>query len=422
VAIALTILATLVAIPLAMLTLECLASLRWPVPHKAATVGRAPDPRADSANENGLPPNEPRPPVAALWSATIIPPRIDVLVPAHNEAETLPLTLPCVLDQLGPHDRLWLVADNCTDETAEVARSQGATVLVRNNPNARGKGYALDFGRRAIAEAPGDVVVVLDADCTAAPGAIRRIAVEAAARDQPVQGNYLMDTPAAPTPRDCVSQAAVVLKNLIRPLGLRRLGLPCLLTGTGMAFPWDTFRRMHLATGHIVEDMQVSIELVLSGAPPRFCPDAQFVARLPGQRTAATSQRTRWEHGHLLVLLTQVPRLLGSALNTGRLDHLLAALDLAIPPLSLLGIGWFVATILAMVSGLLGLGWTPAAILVCAGTMSLLSVLASLTQHLPGKMSWQLLTAMPQYALAKLPIYLAFPLKRQATWVRTARD
>ena len=68
-----------------------------------------------------------------------------VLVPAHDEEEGIAATLAAVLAQLGPHDRLLVVADNCSDATAAVARAAGAEVVERSS-DLRGKGYALAHG------------------------------------------------------------------------------------------------------------------------------------------------------------------------------------------------------------------------------------------------------------------------------------
>src|SRR3954468_13749647 len=70
-------------------------------------------------------------------------PRCAVLVPAHDEEAGIARTLGDLLPQLGPGDRLVVVADNCADGTAAVARGAGAEVLERTDPDHRGKGYAL---------------------------------------------------------------------------------------------------------------------------------------------------------------------------------------------------------------------------------------------------------------------------------------
>ena len=126
----------------------------------------------------------PRPPVE-----TALPPdfRLAVVVPAHNESEGLVPTLQDIKAQLGPRDLLVVIADNCTDDTASIARAAGAEVIERNDPVRRGKGYALDFGIRHLATEPPDVVVFIDADCRVSPGSLLTLAKAAAMTGRPVQ-------------------------------------------------------------------------------------------------------------------------------------------------------------------------------------------------------------------------------------------
>ena len=101
--------------------------------------------------------------------------RVGVLIPAHDEEDVLPETIPELLRQLRHGDRLLVVADNCSDRTATVAKELGADVVVRTDPINRGKGFALDFGIRHFANDPPKVVVVIDADCLVSDCAIERL-------------------------------------------------------------------------------------------------------------------------------------------------------------------------------------------------------------------------------------------------------
>src|SRR5262249_28274109 len=140
--------------------------------------------------------------------------------------------------QLAPGDRVLVVADNCADDTAAVAAAAGAEVVQRRDPMCRGKGYALDFGVRHLAQDPPDVVIVVDADCAVAPGALARLASECSAGGRPVQALYLMHAPPGAGLRTRIAAFAWIVKNKVRPLGGQRAGWPCLLMGTGMAFGW----------------------------------------------------------------------------------------------------------------------------------------------------------------------------------------
>lgn len=97
-------------------------------------------------------------------------PQVAVLVPAHDEASLIGATLASIAPQLRPGDRLLVVADNCTDDTAQLAREAGAEVVERRDARLRGKGYALDFGVRHLASQPPEVVIVVDADCQVGEG------------------------------------------------------------------------------------------------------------------------------------------------------------------------------------------------------------------------------------------------------------
>ncbi|MEX0269914.1 glycosyltransferase family 2 protein [Leptolyngbyaceae cyanobacterium UHCC 1019] len=366
--------------------------------------------------------------VAALfppraWRSQDVPRlRIAILIPAHNEAVGIGATLETLLGQLTRIDQLVVVADNCTDETAAVARDMGVTTIERFDETRRGKGYALDFGMDFLATHPPDVVVIVDADCLVAPGVVEQISRLAIACNRPVQATYLLTQPAQPSPKAAVSTLAFTVKNLVRPLGLAQLGLPCPLTGAGMAFPWEVIRKVPLASGNIVEDMNLGLDLALAGYPPTFCYEARVTSALPQQARAAKSQRTRWEHGHLQTILTQVPRLLKAAVQKRQFDLFAIALDLLIPPLSLLVMLWAIAMAIMLVATYLGISYTPAVVLGSAGVMILVAIVSAWAKHCRADIPAKVLLTIPLYIVWKIPLYFSFLRKPQTKWVRTERD
>jgi hypothetical protein len=219
-----------------------------------------------------------------------------------------------------------------------------------------------------------------------------------------------------------ISGLAFRFKNLVRTVGLVRLAGLNHLTGTGMALPWRLIERVKLADGNVVEDMQLGIDLALAGKPPLFLPEARVDSPLPQQRTAARTQRTRWEHGHLRTIWKQTPRLLGLAVRHRRIDLVWLALDLAIPPLALL------VAVLTMFTVVAGIAWITGAsampLVVSAATFGALAVAIILgwAAYCRQQVPLVALLAAPLYIAAKLPIYLAFLVKRQQQWVRTERD
>ncbi len=201
-------------------------------------------------------------------------PRTAVLIPAHNEQLVIEQTLHAILSVEPPtaNDRVVVVADNCDDRTAELASRAGAEVVVRIDPEHHGKGYALQSGLRALRENPPQVVVVIDADCLAEPQSIDTLARLAWSTQRPVQALNRTDRHPANGPIQAVSLLANRFGNLIRPLGLSALGVPCRLAGTGMAIPWHLAESARPAGDSIVEDMQLGIDLRGKGTCRCFVP------------------------------------------------------------------------------------------------------------------------------------------------------
>jgi exopolysaccharide biosynthesis WecB/TagA/CpsF family protein len=347
--------------------------------------------------------------------------RLAVLIPAHNEEAVLGATLLTLAPQLRDGDRLIVVADNCDDHTAQIARSFGATVLERTDSFNRGKGFALDHGIGYLKFDPPDVVIMVDADCTIHDGAIDALVNQVAATGRPAQACYLMERPEKPAAKDCVSALAFLVKNWVRPSGLSRLGLPCLLTGTGMAFPWPVIANATLASGNIVEDMQLGLDLALAGHAPLFCDGAHVTGHLPKIGKIAYGQRTRWEHGHLQTLLTQVPGMFKAALKHRRPQALALAMEVSVPPLCLLTMLLIGAIAVTTAAAFIGTTWL-ATELLAAGMASIALCLSAAWLKF-GRRSLPLtaLLATPIYMAWKVPMYLAFLFKRHTEWNRTAR-
>ncbi len=350
-------------------------------------------------------------------------PACAVLVPAHNEALGIGGTIESLSAQRRPGDRIVVVADNCSDETARVARDCGAEVVERTNQVQRGKGFALQAGLAHLAAAaPPEFAVVVDADCRLAPGCLDALVAHAARTGRPAQACYLMTQPTEPRAVDVVSALAVLVKNRVRPLALARLGFPCLITGSGSAFPWAALQARTFEGSNIVEDMQLAVDLALAGSPPSYCDAAVLTAALPDRAAAFTSQRRRWEHGHLHTLLSQVPRLAGAFLRTGRLGLAAMLVDLAVPPLSLVVAVNLVCLAAGLLALLLGASATPA--LVSAFALGLLTVAVGLAwwRFARDRIPFRFLLSVPVYVVTKLPLYAAFLFRRENTWVRTARS
>lgn len=365
--------------------------------------------------------------VAALFDLTSTTKKIQasnvaVLVPAHNEESVIANTLLRLKSTSLPHHKIVVIADNCTDATAEIARNAGVTVIERQDSQKKGKGYALDYGLQFLALDPPEVVVFVDADCLVQRNALTLLTTLAMTTLRPVQATYLMEKPLQPTPRDSISAFAFKVKNFVRSRGMVRMNLPCVLAGTGMAFPWSVIRSIDLASSEIVEDMKLGLDLTIAGYPPIFCPQARVIGSLPQNSKTAKSQRTRWEHGHIQTLLTYVPKLIEASVSQRRFDLFFSALDLCIPPLSLFVAIWFGVMCVSLLFAFLMSIWIPVWVTAVAGMFILTAILIAWANFAQADLPLLELLAVPFYILWKIPLYFKFLVQPQKTWVRTERD
>jgi cellulose synthase/poly-beta-1,6-N-acetylglucosamine synthase-like glycosyltransferase len=361
----------------------------------------------------------PRPRLAAASGER---PRIAVLMPAHDEASIIASTIRSVLPQLSRIDRLVVVADNCSDDTAQIAAGEGAQVIERTHAKDRGKGYALDFGVRYLESDAPDIVLIVDADCQVADGSIDLLARQCAQERRPIQATYLMHAPEGAAANMRLAEFAWLVKNRVRPQGLHRLGLPCQLMGTGMAFPWQIIRGAALATGHIVEDLKLGLDLARDGAAPLFCPEALVSSYFPTSAQGVRTQRTRWEHGHLGVILSEAPSLILGSLKSRSLNQLALALDLCVPPLALLMLAtaavWVLSAALYFLSGIVA----PFVVATLAALQMGASVFLAWVTFGRKTISFAGLLLGFLYPLRKISVYVGFLFSRQVAWVRSKRD
>jgi cellulose synthase/poly-beta-1,6-N-acetylglucosamine synthase-like glycosyltransferase len=325
--------------------------------------------------------------------------------------------------QLAPGDRLIVIADNCTDGTAAAARAAGAAVIERQDAGRRGKGFAIQFGLEHLDADPPEVVVLVDADCRVSAGGLGIIAAQAARTGRPVQAEYLLGAPERPTPKGVISALAVLVRNRVRPRGLHRLGLPCHLTGSGMAFPWRVLREAPETGSNLVEDLVMGIEMALRGHPPLLCPQAQVESELPEADEAAMKQRRRWEHGQLQTLVKYGPRLVLGGLVRARPSWVGLGLDLMVPPLALLIMLQLAAVVALAAAFLLGLAGPVPALVAGAGLVAVAAaVLLGWGRFARHTLPFRYLLHVPLYVLWKIPLYLSLLVgKKQKTWERTAR-
>ena len=344
-----------------------------------------------------------------------------ILVPAYNEALSIGGTVEA-LRLAAPKCRIVVVADNCTDETANLARAAGAEAIARTNITQKGKGFALAFGRDYLAKLPPNAVIIIDADCRLSPGSADILIARAIEGNQPVQGVNLLIAGSSTSPLASISNFAMLVKNLVRARGLERLGGGTLLFGTGMAFPWQLFSTLDLATSHAVEDLQLGLSLAKQGIAVGF-EDRALVTSPAASLADSEGQRSRWEHGFLQAAVRNGLPMLYSGIRHRSPHLLMIGAHMMVPPLAMLFLLCLLAVPLLVMLSWAGSG-SPAPVMMLCICLALLSVtlLAAWWKEGRGVISGTALLKIPYYIIWKVPIYLRYFTSRQTGWNRTHRD
>ncbi|MEI6666724.1 MAG: glycosyltransferase family 2 protein [Acidobacteriota bacterium] len=354
--------------------------------------------------------------------------RFCLLVPAHNEEAGIASTVHSLqaIDCPVGLRRIVVIADNCTDATASVARTAGAEVIERFDDARRGKGFAL---RDAIdtllvedASQPAwDAMVVVDADTVVEPNLLHVLAAHFEAGASVVQAAYL---PRRGTrgPIGVITYVAFVAIHLVRSAARERLGLSCGLRGNGMAFRRDVLRDVPHAAFSRTEDLEFGVMLGLQGVRVAFAGETRVYGEMPDRPAAVASQRERWIGGRSGIARRFVGTLLRGAIGQRSLMLADLAVDLMVPALS-------VVTVVAAV-GLTASLALSAAVGVFTTSLAVWSIaFAGLAIHVAhaarisgqGRALLAAATAIPGYALDKTAIALRMLRHSDETWVRTPR-
>lgn len=281
--------------------------------------------------------------VLTLLSARLpVPPRssrqlrFDVVVPAHNEAAGIGRTLASLRRLEWPPERfrVVVVADNCDDTTAGIARAAGAHVLERNDAERRGKGYALRHAFDCSRDARwADAVVVVDADSEVSANLLEAFAARIEAGAGAVQAHYGVLNPEESWRTRLIAIAHGAFHG-VRSRARARLRVSCGLRGNGWCVTHRVLRAVPYRAFTLTEDLEYGIALGRAGWWVRYAHEAAADAEMAGGEKIAQRQRQRWEDGRFDLIRSQAGPLLRAALARRSGVCLDLALDLLVLPLS----------------------------------------------------------------------------------------
>jgi 1,2-diacylglycerol 3-beta-glucosyltransferase len=354
-----------------------------------------------------------------------------VLIPAHDEEVVIGQALEALarLDYRADGYAVHVVADNCDDRTADIVRSYGVCIHERFDRERPGKGPALNWLLERLVRAGErfDAVVIIDADTSVHPAFLHHMDDAIGRGARAAQGYYGVRDPGTSTSAG-LRYAALACRHHLRPLGRTRLGGSSGLYGNGMVFDAALMQGRQWS-GHLIEDAEFQMELLLEGHKVSYVPDASVEAEMPDSLADSVSQNQRWELGRMQLARHYVPILIRRAVTgerSMRAAHVDAVFDHLVPPLS----------VVAALNGACTAGTLLAAVVgrrhryrwlfagnVLSGVMIIGHVVTGLRSVGAPKTVYRSLRSAPRLAVWKVGLWLRVLVRDDdVTWVRTSRN
>jgi 1,2-diacylglycerol 3-beta-glucosyltransferase len=348
--------------------------------------------------------------------------KFDIIVPAHNEASVIERTVASLRKIDWPPDgfRIFVIADNCTDQTAALARLAGATVLERQDPGLRGKGYALNFAFRSSREqAWADAVIVVDADAEVSSNLAAAFAARIEGGVHAIQAHYGILNPMASWRTRLITIAKASF-HIVRSRARESMKLSCGIRGNGWCVTHALLNQVPYQAYSLTEDLEFGIDIGLAGFRVAYADEAHSNAEMVTDEKIAGTQRRRWESGRFQLIRSRTLPLLLAAIRRRDAVCFDLAIDLMVLPLSYVTLNVLLllgAALVAVYWGLAQFLWVWIALACAAGLLAYV---------LRG---WQLsgIGARGVFDLARAPAFLIWKvilMLRPGTqgWVRTDRE
>jgi len=270
-----------------------------------------------------------------------------VVVAAHNEKNVIGQLIDNlkVLNYPRSLYDIYVIADNCQDNTAQIARDAGALVYERVNLEERGKGYAMEwmFSKLYAMDKPYDAVVVFDADNLVHPAFLTEMNSRLCKGERVIQG-YLD----AKNPNDTWITATFAISfwvvNHIWHLAKYNIGLTSVLGGTGMCISMSVLKKFGWGATCLTEDMEFTMKSLLCGIPTTWAHEAIVYDEKPLTFSQSWEQRKRWAQGHFDVAGRYIPKLISEGFKRRDIRMLDGVLHLFQPYFLLLSTAFVIAT------------------------------------------------------------------------------
>lgn len=346
--------------------------------------------------------------------------RFAVLIAAHNEERVIASLVENLLHVDYPRELydVIVIADNCDDQTANMARKAGGNVWERFNPAERGKGFALQwaFDRIFADSMDYDAVLVIDADNLVDLSVLRIINNHLLAGEEIVQ-SYLDSKNPGDTWITRSIHVGYVITNRLMQLAKYNLGFSSALGGTGMCIKTDLLKRIGWGTESLTEDLEFQIKALLNGVPVCWAHDAVIFDEKPLTLIASWNQRKRWMQGHFSVARRYAPRLFLEGIKQRSMSLIDAGLYCINPFFMMLsGVGM----ILGLLAGAEAMNTAWAPVLLGVTILQFLYYMTPLFFEPSGRKAILWVILFPFFAITWIPVAFAgFATQTNRVWNHT---
>jgi 1,2-diacylglycerol 3-beta-glucosyltransferase len=290
--------------------------------------------------------------------------RLFILIPAHNESAVIGTTITQLLASDYPRQlySIHVIADHCSDETAQTARAAGASVHERNEGPRTGKGAAIAWlvQKKITQEEKSDAVIVFDADTLVDPQFLRIMSARLAEGAQIIQGQHVISNPTDGW-FPALTWVMFIIDNRFQNLGRSNMGWSAKNMGDSLCIRADILEKLGWGEG-LTEDYQLRMRLIMAGIRIQYEPFAKGFGEAPPTWGKAVNQRSRWLRGTNITNSQFGWKLLISGLKELNWLKLDGAMQALFPPYSTLVIYYALLLIVYVFSELILLHDIPSSV------------------------------------------------------------
>ena len=349
-----------------------------------------------------------------------------VVIAAHNEKLVIGSTLDALNNADYPKELIdiYIVADNCSDATAEIARAKGATVFERFDNLKKGKGHALNWVFQKVWDCGivYDAICLLDADNLVDINYFLQMNKSLHLGHKVVQGYLGCKNPEDSWISGCYS-ISYWLTNRLFQLSRFQLGLSCTIGGTGFVVRAELLKAIGWDSYCLTEDLEFQLKMVESGTKVAWNHDAIFYDEKPITLKQSIKQRTRWMQGHSDCLTRFFGRLMKKSFKEKNFIAFDTDFYLIQPyclfviwSISLISILYTLTMSIFNLQYLIGFGFT---LVIMEVMMALFGIILIVEKKMTPKIFLYLMI-FPFFSYTWLvPIFLGWRHRKETAWVHT---